>query len=61
MQIPCSGSLLWRASEMFGREALTQAGDGGYVLVRGGWRLYTVYEWRKRAKRRATNIEKTGK
>ena len=25
---------------------------GGYVLVRGGWRLYTVYEWRKRAKRR---------
>jgi uncharacterized protein (DUF2062 family) len=34
---------------------------GGYLLVRGGWRLYTVYEWRKRAKRRAIHIEKTGK
>jgi uncharacterized protein (DUF2062 family) len=25
----------------------------GYLLVRGGWRLYTIHEWRKRAKRRA--------
>lgn len=24
---------------------------GGYFVVRGGWRLYTIYEWRKRAKR----------
>lgn len=24
----------------------------GYFVVRGGWRLYAVYEWRKRAKRR---------
>jgi hypothetical protein len=24
----------------------------GYFLVRGGWRLYTIYEWRKRARRR---------
>ena len=23
----------------------------GYLLVRGGWRLYTIYEWRQRAKR----------
>jgi hypothetical protein len=34
VQIPCSGSLLWRASEVFGRHALAKAGDGGYVLVR---------------------------
>lgn len=32
--IPCSGSLLWRASEMFDKDALARAGDGGYVLVR---------------------------
>jgi uncharacterized protein (DUF2062 family) len=25
----------------------------GYLLVRGGWRLFTIHEWRKRAKRRA--------
>jgi uncharacterized protein (DUF2062 family) len=23
----------------------------GYFVVRGGWRLYTLYAWRKRAKR----------
>jgi uncharacterized protein (DUF2062 family) len=32
---------------------------GGYGLVRGGWRLYTVYEWRKRAKRRGHNVGKS--
>jgi uncharacterized protein len=31
---------------------------GGYGLVRGGWRLYAVYEWRKRAKRRRLNLGK---
>ncbi len=31
----------------------------GYVLVRGGWRLYTVHEWRKRAKRRERNVGKS--
>jgi uncharacterized protein (DUF2062 family) len=31
----------------------------GYVLVRGGWRLYTVHEWRKRAKRREPNVGKS--
>jgi uncharacterized protein len=31
----------------------------GYVLVRGGWRLYTVYEWRKRAKRGGRNVGKS--
>jgi hypothetical protein len=34
IRIPCSGSFLWRASEMFGRDRLKQAGDGGYVLIR---------------------------
>ena len=34
VRIPCSGSLLWRASEVFGRDTLNKAGDGGYVLVR---------------------------
>jgi hypothetical protein len=34
VKIACSGSLLWRASEVFGREAIAQAGDGGYVLIR---------------------------
>jgi uncharacterized protein (DUF2062 family) len=24
----------------------------GYFVVRGGWRLYVIYEWRKRARRR---------
>ncbi len=32
--IPCSGSLLWRATETFGAAALARAGRGGYVLVR---------------------------
>lgn len=27
----------------------------GYFVVRGGWRLYAIYEWRKRAKRRRQN------
>jgi uncharacterized protein (DUF2062 family) len=31
----------------------------GYVLVRGGWRLYTVYQWRERAKRRERNVGKS--
>jgi uncharacterized protein (DUF2062 family) len=26
----------------------------GYLLVRGGWRLFAIHEWRKRAKRRAS-------
>jgi hypothetical protein len=34
VKIACSGSLLWRASEMFERDALAKARDGGYVLVR---------------------------
>lgn len=34
MEIPCGGSRLWRASEMFGAEELQAAGDGGYVLIR---------------------------
>ncbi|MEE8189436.1 MAG: hypothetical protein V3T80_09530, partial [Kiloniellales bacterium] len=34
VEIPCGGSLLWRASEMFGAEALDDAGDGGSVLIR---------------------------
>jgi hypothetical protein len=32
--IPCNGSLLWRAGEMFGKEALARAGEGGYVIIR---------------------------
>jgi hypothetical protein len=32
--IPCNGSLLWRASEVFGRDAIARAGDGGYAIVR---------------------------
>jgi len=32
--IACGGSLLWRASEVFGAEALQSAGDGAYVLIR---------------------------
>ncbi len=32
--IPCNGSLLWRASEMFGKDAIVRAGDGGYVIIR---------------------------
>ncbi len=32
--IPCSGSLLWRAGEMFDCDALARAGEGGYVIVR---------------------------
>ena len=30
----CNGSLLWRAGETFGREAIARAGDGGYVIIR---------------------------
>jgi len=32
--IPCNGSLLWRAGEMFDKALLARAGEGGYVLVR---------------------------
>jgi hypothetical protein len=32
--IACSGSLFWRAGEVFGRDAIARAGSGGYVLVR---------------------------
>jgi uncharacterized protein (DUF2062 family) len=31
----------------------------GYVLVRGGWRLYAVYAWRKRAKRGGRKVGKS--
>ncbi len=33
-RIPCGGSLLWRVSETFERDALARAAGGGYVLVR---------------------------
>ncbi len=33
-QIACGGSLLWRLSETFERDALARAAGGGYVLVR---------------------------
>ena len=32
--IACNGSLLWRASEMFGKDAIAGAGEGGYVIIR---------------------------
>jgi hypothetical protein len=32
--IACSGSLFWRASEVFGPGAIARAGNGGYVVVR---------------------------
>jgi uncharacterized protein (DUF2062 family) len=32
----------------------------GYFVVRGGWRLYAIYEWRKRAKRRAQKRPNSG-
>ena len=32
--IPCNGSLLWRAGETFGRDAIARAGEGGYVIIR---------------------------
>jgi hypothetical protein len=32
--LPCNGSLLWRAGEAFGKDALARAGEGGYVIVR---------------------------
>ena len=34
VHIACSGSLLWRAWDMFGRDAVARAGDGGYVIIR---------------------------
>ncbi|MCW5773437.1 MAG: hypothetical protein KIT16_17480 [Rhodospirillaceae bacterium] len=34
VQIACNGSLLWRAGEMFGKELIATAGDGGYVIIR---------------------------
>lgn len=32
--VSCNGSLLWRAGETFGKDAIARAGDGGYVIVR---------------------------
>ncbi len=34
VEIPCSGSLLWRYTEMFEAEARRRVGEGGYVIVR---------------------------
>ncbi|HUZ73662.1 MAG TPA: hypothetical protein VMU87_11800 [Stellaceae bacterium] len=34
VQIPCSGSLLWRYHERFGEAERRRAGDGAYVVVR---------------------------
>ena len=34
LAVPRSGSRLFRASELFGAEALARAGEGGYALVR---------------------------
>jgi hypothetical protein len=34
VKIPCGGSLLWRASEMFEAAERSAAGDAGYVLIR---------------------------
>jgi len=34
LAIPCGGSRLWRAGEVFAAEDLAAAGDGGYVLIR---------------------------
>jgi len=34
IRIPCSGSLLWRVSEMFTEDELQAAGKHGYVLIR---------------------------
>ena len=34
VRIPCSGSLLWRTSEMFTPDEIKAAGDHGYVIIR---------------------------
>ncbi len=34
LAIACNGSHLWRASEMFGSQAIARAGEGGYIIVR---------------------------
>jgi hypothetical protein len=34
VEIPCGGSLLWRASQTFAADALRRAGDGAYVVIR---------------------------
>ena len=34
IEIPCSGSYLWRASEVFDAAELRKAGGQGYVLIR---------------------------
>jgi hypothetical protein len=34
VQIPCSGSLLWRYHQMFDAETRSRAGDGAYILIR---------------------------
>jgi hypothetical protein len=34
VRIPCSGSLLWRASQMFKEEDIKSAGAHAYVIIR---------------------------
>jgi hypothetical protein len=34
VRIPCSGSLLWKASEVFGQDQLKKAGEGAYIIIR---------------------------
>lgn len=34
VRIPCSGSLLWRTSQMFTPDEIKAAGDHGYVIIR---------------------------
>lgn len=34
LAIPCGGSRLWRAGEMFDAQDIAAAGDGGYILIR---------------------------
>ncbi|MBI1243443.1 MAG: hypothetical protein GC202_00425 [Alphaproteobacteria bacterium] len=34
IEIPCSGSRLWRVGEIFAAADISRAGDGGYVLIR---------------------------
>ncbi|MDX2027474.1 MAG: hypothetical protein SFW62_02430 [Alphaproteobacteria bacterium] len=34
VRIPCSGSLLWRASQMFTPDEIKAAGEHGYVIIR---------------------------
>jgi len=34
VEVPCSGSLLWRYSELFGEGARARAGDRAYIIIR---------------------------